>query len=79
MDEVYVDKVKCVENYLKRINPLAFVLEKDVLNELMMSSELLDINGEQKKSIKKKYLEWCRKVHPDKTNDVDEDSMYICI
>ena len=54
MDEVYVNKVKCVENYLKRINPLAFVLEKDALNELMMSSELLDINGEQKKSIKKK-------------------------
>ena len=77
MDDVYLSKLEKISRSIKRVNPLGSILERDVLNELLLVDDLLDIKTEQKKSLKRKYLAWCLKNHPDKAEYVDEDSIYI--
>ena len=78
MDVDYVNKVECVKKCLEKTNPPGFLLEEEELNEwMLLCDDPLNLKEEQKRFIKKKFLDWCKKYHPDKTDNVEEDIFYI--
>ena len=73
MDAIYTR----IKSEVKRINPLGYVLQKEVLISLVSEYNVLGITIEQKQSMKRQYYKWCRIHHPDKAHKDVEDSIYI--
>ena len=47
------------------------------MNNLILEEDLLDLSEETKGLIKNIYHEWCLANHPDKTDTVNEDALYV--
>ena len=78
MDAVYSCKIGELRRCVNQINPLATVLG-NYLDTLFESGDLVNATADQKQLTKKKYLDWCKKNHPDKKvdEDVDNDALHI--
>ena len=78
MDAVFSCKIGELRRCVNRINPLATVLG-NYLDTLFESGDLVNATADQKQLTKKKYLDWCKKNHPDKKvdEDVDDDALHI--
>ena len=77
MNVLFSSRLCELRRCLIRMNPLATVLGDNLDTLLESGGDLLNASEEQKQITKKQYLIWCRKNHPDKNENVDEDALYV--
>ena len=77
MDALFDLKVAELQLYIEKINPLATILDEATLDSYLLTTDLLNATDAVKKDIKKKYYDYCRKIHPDKTGENNEDTLYV--
>ena len=75
MEVVYNEYKVELASILRKINPLDVVT--DVERLVGNCNDLMSIDEENKLEIKKDYRNWCKKNHPDKDENVKEDSIYL--
>ena len=66
-----------IEELLPKVNPLSCIL--NVKDLLAKTDDILDLDDVTKLLIKKDYKNFCRVHHPDKTNNIDENSVELYI
>ena len=63
---------------LTKINPLASLLATDEIKDLLLRcDDPLDLKVEERRLIKKKYHDWCKINHPDKTENKIGENFFI--
>ena len=77
MDEIYDTKSTESNDILEKINPLYTVLGNELITTLIHERDILLLNVEDKKKIKKAFKEWCHRNHPDKLCDSNVDNSFI--
>lgn len=77
-DDELVRTVEIINKCLGKVNPLGYLLDKeDITNIIIRCENPLNFDNEEKSLIKRKFVNWCRKHHPDKTDNVEGEMFYI--
>ena len=68
--------MKELKKSLRKINPLAEILDDDLIKAHLLAGNVEEESS--RKAIKKHYLAYCRKVHPDKQGGFhDEEALFV--